>query len=75
MQMDNTSWILKKYFLNKWQKTLRRKIRLYEIADVEEALKYKNRQDMTEFFTENFFIHTTIPRSYFLDSAITQDTS
>ena len=55
--MDHTSWILKKYFVNKWQKTLRRKFSLYEIANVEEALKYKNLEDTTEFFTENFSPH------------------
>ena len=71
--MDNTSWILKKYFLNKWQKTLRRKIRLYEIADVEKALKYKNLEDMTEFFTENFSPHKNT-KELFSGYAITQDT-
>ena len=71
--MDNTSWILKKYFLNKWQKTLRRKIRLYEIADVEKALKYKNLEDMTEFFTENFSPHKNT-KELSSGYAITQDT-
>jgi len=71
--MDNTSWILKKYFVNKWQKTLRRKVRLYEIANVEEALKYKNLQEMTEFFTENFSPHNNT-KELFSGYAITQDT-
>ena len=44
----------KKIFLNKWQKTLRRKIRLYEIVYVEKALKYKNLEDMTEFLQKIF---------------------
>ena len=71
--MDNTSWILKKYFVNKWQKTLRRKIRLYEIDNVEEALKYKNLEEMTEFFTENFSPHDNT-KELFSRYAITQDT-
>ena len=33
--MDNTSWILKKYFVNKWRRTLRRKMRLHNISNVE----------------------------------------
>ena len=33
--MDNTSWILKKYFMNKWRKSLNRKIEFHTIANLE----------------------------------------
>ena len=42
--MDNTSWILRKYFTNKWHKSLKRKIKFHKIANLEEVLKYKNLQ-------------------------------
>jgi len=71
--MDNTSWILKKYFVKKWQRTLKRKIKLYDIESAEEALKYKNLQGMTEFFTEHFSPHKDM-KELFAGYAITQET-
>ena len=71
--MDNTSWILKKYFVNKWRRTLRRKIRIHNIDNVEESLKYKDLQRMTEFFTKNFSPHNNV-KELFSRYAITQDT-
>ena len=53
LTMDNTAWILKKYFIDKWRRTLIRKIRFHNIANAEEALKYKSLEEMTEFFTKN----------------------
>ena len=38
--MDKNSWILRKYFIDKWKKTIRRKIDLYNI-NAKEALKHK----------------------------------
>jgi predicted alpha/beta-fold hydrolase len=37
--MDNTSWVLRKYFTNKWHKSLKRKIEFHKIANMEEVLK------------------------------------
>ena len=71
--MDNTSWILKKYFVNKWRRSLRRKMRLHNISNLEEPLKYKNLEKMTEFFTKNFSPHKNI-KELFAGYAITQDT-
>ena len=71
--MDNTSWILKKYFVNKWRRTLRRKMRLHNISNVEESLKYKDLEKMTEFFTKNFSPHKNV-KELFAGYAITQDT-
>ena len=71
--MDNTSWILKKYFVNKWRRTLRRKMRLHNISNVEESLKYKDLEKMTEFFTKNFSPHKSV-KELFAGYAITQDT-
>ena len=71
--MDNTSWILKKYFVNKWRRTLRRKIRLHNISNVEESLRYKDLEKMTEFFTKNFSPHNNV-KELFAGYAITQDT-
>ena len=71
--MDNTSWILKKYFVNKWRRTLRRKIRLHNISNVEESLRYKDLEKMTEFFTKNFSPHKNV-KELFAGYAITQDT-
>ena len=71
--MDNTSWILKKYFVNKWRRTLRRKMRLHNISNVEESLRYKDLEKMTEFFTKNFSPHKNI-KELFAGYAITQDT-
>jgi len=71
LTMDNASWILKKYFINKWKKTLRKKIKLHNIIDVDEALKYKNLHEMTEFFTLNFSPHNNV-KELFSAYAITQ---
>ena len=71
--MDNTSWILKKYFVNKWRRTLRRKMRLHNISNVEESLRYKDLEKMTEFFTKNFSPHNNV-KELFAGYAITQDT-
>ena len=71
--MDNTSWILKKYFVNKWRRTLRRKMRLHNISNVEESLRYKDLEKMTEFFTKNFSPHKNV-KELFSGYAITQDT-
>ena len=69
--MDNTSWILKKYFVNKWRRSLRRKMRLHNISNLEEPLKYKNLEKMTEFFTKNFSPHIDV-KELFSGYAITQ---
>ena len=69
--MDNTSWILKKYFVNKWRRSLRRKMRLHNISNLEEPLKYKNLEKMTEFFTKNFSPHSDV-KELFSGYAITQ---
>ena len=71
--MDNTSWILKKYFVNKWRRTLRRKMRLHNISNVEESLRYKDLEKMTEFFTKNFSPHKNV-KELFAGYAITQNT-
>ena len=71
--MDNTSWILKKYFVNMWRRTLRRKMRLHNISNVEESLRYKDLEKMTEFFTKNFSPHKNV-KELFAGYAITQDT-
>ena len=71
--MDNTSWILKKYFVNKWRRTLRRKMRLHNISNMEESLRYKDLEKMTEFFTKNFSPHKNV-KELFAGYAITQDT-
>lgn len=71
--MDNTSWILKKYFVNKWRRSLRRKMRLHNISNLEESLKYKDLEKMTEFFTKNFSPHKNV-KELFAGYAITQDT-
>ena len=71
--MDNTSWILKKYFVNKWRRTLRRKMRLHNISNLEESLRYKDLEKMTEFFTKNFSPHKNV-KELFAGYAITQDT-
>ena len=71
--MDNTSWILRKYFTNKWHKSLKRKIKFHKIANLEEVLKYKNLQEMTEFFTKNYSPHECI-EELFSGYAITQNT-
>jgi predicted alpha/beta-fold hydrolase len=71
--MDNTSWILKKYFVNKWRRTLRRKMRLHNISNVEESLRYKDLEKMTEFFAKNFSPHKNV-KELFAGYAITQDT-
>ena len=71
--MDNTSWILKKYFVNKWRRTLRRKMRLHNISNVKESLRYKDLEKMTEFFTKNFSPHKNV-KELFAGYAITQDT-
>ena len=73
LAMDNTAWILKKYFVDKWRRTLRRKIRLHNITNAEEALKYKSLEEMTEFFTKNFSPHNNV-KELFSDYAITQNT-
>ena len=70
--MDNTSWILKKYFVNKWRRSLRRKMRLHNISNLEEPLKYKNLEKMTEFFTKNFSPHSDV-KELFSGYAINQD--
>ena len=69
--MDNTSWILKKYFVNKWRRSLRRKMRLHNISNLEEPLKYNNLEKMTEFFTKNFSPHSDV-KELFSRYAITQ---
>ena len=69
--MDNTSWILKKYFVNKWRRSLRRKMRLHNISNLEEPLKYKTLEKMTEFFTKNFSPHSDV-KELFSGYAITQ---
>jgi len=71
LAMDNTSWILKKYFVNKWRRSLRRKMRLHNISNLEEPLKYKNLEKMTEFFTKNFSPHSDV-KALFSEYAITQ---
>ena len=71
--MDNSAWILKKYFLDKWRKTLKRKIKLHNVVNAEEALKYKNLEQMTEFFTKNFSPHNNVDE-LFSGYAITQNT-
>ena len=71
--MDNTSWILKKYFVNKWRRTLRKKMRLHNIPNVEESLRYKDLEKMTEFFTKNFSPHNNV-KELFSRYAITQNT-
>ncbi len=71
--MDNTSWILKKYFVNKWRRTLRRKMRLHNISNVRESLRYKDLEKMTEFFTKKFSPHKNV-KELFAGYAITQDT-
>ncbi len=71
--MDNTSWILRKYFTNKWHKSLKRKIKFHKIANLEEVLKYKNLQEMTKFFAKNFTPHNSI-EELFSGYAITQNT-
>ena len=73
LTMDNTAWILKKYFIDKWRRTLRRKIRFHNIANAEEALKYKSLEEMTEFFTKNFSPHNNV-KELFSGYAITQNT-
>ncbi len=73
LTMDNTAWILKKYFVDKWRKTLKRKIRLHNIVNAEEALKYKSLEEMTEFFTKNFSPHNNV-KELFSGYAVTQDT-
>jgi predicted alpha/beta-fold hydrolase len=73
LTMDNTAWILKKYFLDKWRRTLRRKIRIHNIVNAEQALKYKSLEDMTEFFTKNFSPHNNV-KELFSGYAITQNT-
>ena len=70
--MDNTSWILKKYFVNKWRRTLRRKMRLHNISNLEESLRYKDLEKMTEFFTKNFSPHSDV-KELFSGYAINQD--
>ena len=70
--MDNTSWILKKYFVNKWRRSLRRKMRLHNISNLEEPLKYKTLEKMTEFFTMNFSPHSDV-KELFSGYAINQD--
>ena len=71
--MDDTAWILKKYFIEKWRRTLKRKIRLHNITNAEEALKYKSLKEMTEFFTQNFSPHKNV-KDLFSGYAITQHT-
>jgi predicted alpha/beta-fold hydrolase len=71
--MDNASWILKKYFINKWHKSLKRKIEFHTITNLEKALKCKNLMEMTEFFTKNFSPHESI-EELFYGYAITQNT-
>ena len=71
--MDDTAWILKKYFVDKWRRTLKRKIRLHNITNAEEALKYKSLKEMTEFFTQNFSPHKNV-KDLFSGYAITQHT-
>ena len=71
--MDNASWILKKYFINKWHKSLNRKIEFHTIANLEKALKCKSLMEMTEFFTKNFSPHESI-EELFSGYAITQNT-
>jgi predicted alpha/beta-fold hydrolase len=73
LTMDNTAWILKKYFVDKWKRALRRKIRFHNIANAEEALKYKSLEEMTEFFTKNFSPHRNV-KELFSGYAITQNT-
>ena len=70
--MDNTSWILRKYFTNKWHKSLKRKIKFHKIANLEEVLKYKNLQEMTKFFAKNFTPHNSI-EELFSGYTITQN--
>jgi len=71
--MDNASWILKKYFINKWHKSLNRKIEFHTIANLEKALKCKSLMEMTKFFTKNFSPHESI-EELFSGYAITQNT-
>ena len=73
LTMDNTAWILKKYFINKWHKSLKRKIQFHTISNLEKALKHKNLTEMTEFFTKNFSPHQNI-EELFSGYAITQNT-
>ena len=73
LAMDDTAWILKKYFVDKWRRTLKRKIRLHNITNAEEALKYKSLKEMTEFFTQNFSPHKNV-KDLFSGYAITQHT-
>ena len=70
--MDKNSWILRKYFIDKWKKTIRRKIDLYNI-NAKEALKHKNIKSLTEYFTENFTPHSHV-RDLFSAYAVTQET-
>ena len=70
--MDKNSWILRKYFIDKWKKTIRRKIDLYNI-NAKEALKHKNIKSLTEYFTENFTPHSHL-RDLFSAYAVTQET-
>ena len=71
--MDDASWILRKYFINKWHKSLKRKIEFHSISNLEQALKCKNLLEMTEFFTKNFSPHQNI-EELFSGYAITQNT-
>jgi predicted alpha/beta-fold hydrolase len=71
--MDNASWILKKYFINKWHKSLKRKIEFHTISNLEKALKCKSLLEMTEFFTKNYSPHECI-EELFSGYAITQNT-
>ena len=63
----------KKYFVDKWRRTLKRKIRLHNIVNAEEALKYKSLEEMTEFFTKNFSPHNNV-KELFSGYAVTQHT-
>ena len=71
--MDNGSWIIRKYFLNKWKKSLKRKIQVHEYNDLAQALNLKSMLEITSFFVKNYSPHNDI-NELFSGYAITQDT-
>ena len=48
-------------------------MKLHNISNVEESLRYKDLEKMTEFFTKNFSPHKNV-KELFAGYAITQDT-
>ncbi|WP_235035737.1 YheT family hydrolase [Zhongshania aliphaticivorans] len=66
-------WVYHKYFVNKWQKSLKKKIRYYpELGYKDELLKLKTLREMNNYFVPN---HTPFPcaEDYFEAYNITGD--